>query len=192
MSDTETVLETPRLRLRLLRMSDAPHIQALFPRWEIVQYMAASIPWPYPENGARQFLEAVLPKNETREQYDWAITLKSEEDDLLIGAIGLYPSSKEDNRGFWLREAYHNQGYMKEAVSAVNDFAFDHLKLPFLLLNNAEPNRASHRIKEISGASIVSIKEDASYVGGKFRCVRWRLTREDWEKHREYANPKLP
>ena len=180
---TETVLETPRLRLRPLRMTDAPRIQALFPHWGIVQYMAATIPWPYPEDGARRYLEAVLPKNAAKEQYDWAITLKSEEDDQLIGAIGLYPESEEDNRGFWLAEAYHNQGYMKEAVAAVNDFAFDHLKLPFLMLNNAEPNLASHRIKEISGASLVSIEENVVYVGGKFRSVRWRLTREDWEKH---------
>ncbi len=181
---SEIILETPRLRLRPLRIGDASRIQDLFAHWEIVQYMAAAIPWPYPEDGARQFLEAVLPKNETEEQYDWAITLKSEEDDVLIGAVGLYPSSKEDNRGFWLGKAYHHRGYMKEAVSAVNDFAFGHLKLPFLLLNNAEPNRASHRIKEISGAVIVSIEEDVPHVGGKFRNVRWRLTREDWETHR--------
>ena len=173
-------------------MTDAPRIQALFPHWEIVQYMAAAIPWPYPQDGARNYLESVLPKNEVGEQYDWAITLKSEADDLLIGAIGLYPESGEDSRGFWLATGYQRLGIMKEAVWAVNDFAFDVLKLPFLILNNAEPNVASHRIKEISGATIIAIDEDVPCVGGRFRGVRWRLTREDWEDHQGYSNPKLP
>ena len=81
---------------------------------------------------------------------------------------------------------------MKEAVFAVNDFAFGPLKLPLLILNNAEPNGASHRLKELSGAVIMSIQEDVPYVGGNFRQVRWRLTREDWETHRGYSNPKEP
>lgn len=188
----EITLETPRLRLRPLRIGDASRIQQLFAHWEVVQYMAAAIPWPYPEDGARQFLESVLPKNEVGKQYDWAITLKSEQDDQLIGLIALYLDSEEDSRGFWLGEAYHKKGYMKEAVSAVNDFAFGPLQLPFLLLNNAEPNAASHRLKALSGATIISIQEDVPHVGGNFRNVRWRLTRENWEKHRGYSNPKEP
>ena len=187
-----SILETARLRLRPLRLSDAPRIQALFPQWEIVQYMASAIPWPYPENGAQQFLESVLPKNEAEAQYDWAITLRSDESDQLIGLISLYPNSAQDSRGFWLGEAYQRQGYMKEAVVAVNDFAFDTLKMPALMLNNAEPNCASHRIKEISGASIIAIEEDTPFVGGRFRKIRWRLTREQWDAHRSQSSPKLP
>lgn len=186
------VLETARLRLRPLRLSDAPRIQALFPHWEVVQYMAAVIPWPYPENGAQQFLELMLPKNEAGTQYDWAIMLRSNDSDQLIGLISLYPNSAEDSRGFWLGEAYQRQGYMTEAVTAVNDFAFGTLGMPVLMLNNAEPNRVSHRIKEISGASIVAIEEDTAFVGGRFRKIRWRLTREDWEAHRDHSNPKEP
>ncbi len=186
------ILETARLRLRPLRLSDAPRIQALFPHWEIVQYLAAVIPWPYPENGARQFLESVLPKNDVGTQYDWAITLRSDNSDQLIGSISLFPNDAEDSRGFWLGEAYHRQGYMKEAVVAVNDFAFGTLGMPSLMLNNAEPNLPSHRIKEISGAVIVAMEDDTAFVGGRFRRVRWRLTCEAWEVYRNQSNPKLP
>lgn len=38
------ILETSRLLLRPL--------QALFPHFEILQYMSAAIPWPYPDDGA--------------------------------------------------------------------------------------------------------------------------------------------
>ncbi len=57
--------------------------------------------------------------------------------------------------------------------------------MPHLTLNNAEPNRASHRLKEAVGAEIIEINEDVAYVGGRFRQVRWRLTREDWENYRD-------
>lgn len=30
-------IETPRLLLRLLELGDAPQVQAIFPRWEIVK-----------------------------------------------------------------------------------------------------------------------------------------------------------
>ena len=190
--DQSVTLETARLRLRPIRLSDAPRIQVLFPHWGIVQYMAAVIPWPYPENGAQQFLESVFPKNAAGTQYYWAITLRSDSANELIGVISLYPNSEEDSRGFWLGEANHRQGYMKEAVAAVNDFAFDTLEMPALMLNNAEPNLPSHRIKEISGARIAAIDEDAAFVGGRFRRIRWLLTGQEWEANRLHSNPKLP
>ncbi len=177
------ILDTPRLRLRPLRLADAPRIQELFPQWDVLEFMAAAIPWPYPEDGARQFIESVLPKIEAGTQYDWAITLKAAGDDLLIGSIGLYPEGA-DNRGFWLGRGYHRQGLMTEAMAAVNDFAFEVLGMPHLTLNNAEPNQGSHRLKEISGAKIIAVNDDVPYVGGRFRQVQWRLTREDWESHR--------
>ena len=73
---------------------------------------------------------------------------------------------------------------MREASAAVNDFAFDVLGMEELLLGNAEPNAASHRLKESAGAEIIAIGE-ANYIGGRFREVRWRLTAEAWK-----ARPK--
>jgi [ribosomal protein S5]-alanine N-acetyltransferase len=46
------VLETRRLTLRPLRQEDVPAIQRRFPRWEVVRYLAAHVPWPYPDDGA--------------------------------------------------------------------------------------------------------------------------------------------
>ena len=52
-------LETPRLWLRLLTMADAPAIQRRFARWEIVRLLNGRVPWPYPADGALQFLNAI-------------------------------------------------------------------------------------------------------------------------------------
>lgn len=167
-------------------MADEPRIQALFPNPNVVRYLHAAIPWPYPDDGASQHLRRILPLIEAGEEYDWAITLKEGEDAGLIGLIGLFPASDEDNRGFWLGEPYWGSGLMREATVVVNDFAFDVLGMEALLLNNAEPNLASHRLKASAGAEIVDIR-DNDYVGGTFPQVRWRLTAEAWHRHRPIA-----
>jgi [ribosomal protein S5]-alanine N-acetyltransferase len=70
-------------------------------------------------------------------------------------------------------------------VAAINDFAFDVLELERLILNNAEPNLGSHRLKEKAGATILEINENVSYIGGVFRQIRWTLTREQWHANRD-------
>ena len=183
MNKPTPVLTTARLILRPLRLADAPQIQQVFPHWEILKYMSAAIPWPYPEDGAYTYLTSTLPKIAAGQEYGWAITLKSEGSDQLIGIISLYPD-REENRGFWLAEEYHKNGLMTEAVAAVTDFAFDELGMPSLKLNNAEPNTASHRLKEKAGAKIVAIDDNVDYIGGKFRQIRWLLTQQQWENNR--------
>jgi len=42
----------------------------------------------------------------------------------------------------------------------------------------------AYQLKEKSDAQIVAVGEGVPYVGGRFRQVRWRLTREGWESHR--------
>jgi RimJ/RimL family protein N-acetyltransferase len=177
-------LETKRLLLRPLRELDAPRVQSLFPNYNLLRYMNAAIPWPYPEDGAISFIRSVLPKMEAQEEYYWAIVQKGAEDEALVGVIGLTPASDEDHRGFWIGEPYWRRGYVKEASAAVNDFAFETLGMQELLLGNAEANLGSHRVKEAAGAEIVSRGMD-NYVSGQLPSVRWRLTAEAWSLHRE-------
>ena len=177
-------IETDRLILRPLTEEDAPRIQELFPHMEVLRYMAAAIPWPYPDDGAISFVRFSLAAMERGERYAWAITEKAG-DDRPMGCIDLFPTDPNDNRGFWLGLPYQGKGYMIEAVAAVNDFAFDVLGLDRLILNNAEGNVGSHRVKEKSGATIVAINDNVPYVGGVYRQIRWTLTREQWHANRE-------
>lgn len=53
-------LQTLRLTLRPLELADAEQVQALFPKWEIVRYLTAQVPWPYPADVAFQFYRTSL------------------------------------------------------------------------------------------------------------------------------------
>ncbi|MEO8077814.1 MAG: hypothetical protein ABI818_15925 [Acidobacteriota bacterium] len=42
-----TLLETARLHLAPIQRDDAQAVQAIFPQWEVVRYLASTVPWPY-------------------------------------------------------------------------------------------------------------------------------------------------
>ena len=177
------ILETTRLILRPIRRSDAPRIQELFPDFEVVRYLYSFIPWPYPENGANEWLDISLPEIESGERVILAITLKEMNDDLLIGTLYLNPSGPH-HRSFWLAPKYHFQGIMSEAVLAANDYVSDVLKLPIIRSGNATPNLGSRRIKEKSGAKLVEVIPNQSFVEGTFDEEVWELTAEQWRENR--------
>lgn len=174
------VLHTPRLVLRPLRTKDAPVIQRRFPRWEIVRFLDAKVPWPYPADGAASHVAECLGEMVRGEKAHWAIVPKTGPADL-IGVISLWPDDGHatSQRGFWLDPEFHGRGLMTEAAHAVTGFAFRDLGWSRLRLSNAQDNHASRRIKERQGARLVDLVIGKS-VGGEGPVMVWELTRKDW------------
>jgi ribosomal-protein-alanine N-acetyltransferase len=137
-------LTTARLMLRGVTMVDAPAIQKNFDDYEVIRHLAARVPWPYPEDGARQFLQTVLPV-QGQGRWVWAIFLQTAPAEA-IGIIDLRRGDGE-SRGFWLARRLWGQGLMTEAADAVTDYAFDALGFERLMLSNALGNTRSRRIK---------------------------------------------
>src|ERR1700741_1534222 len=144
------ILETRRLLLKPLELSDAGQIQRIFPQWEIVKYLRNIVPWPYPPDGALQYLtESALPAMERGEAWHWSLRLKTAPE-ILIGLITLR-NSAEENRGFWLDPKGQRMGLMSEACDTVTDYWFNDLKFPILRAPKAIANLASRRISEKQG-----------------------------------------
>ena len=178
------VLETRRLILRPPRESDTPVVQRRFPQWEIVRYLNAKVPWPYPEDGAAVAMSHTFRELARGEKSVWSIVLKDGPDEM-IGRLDLWADDGEqrDQRGFWLDPEFWGQGLMTEAADRVTDYALIELGWPHLWLTNAEVNVASHRVKEKQGATIVS-RTPRKFVYGDGVRVTWLLTREAWLAHR--------
>ena len=173
------VLETERLILRPLELADAPAVQKTFPQWEIVKHLSsASIPWPYPPDGAMTFIRDIaLPAMREGVEWTWSLRPRSGPD-ALIGLIGLYDTS-EANRGFWLAPEWQGKGLMSEAVEVVTDFWFATLGRPLMRIPKAAPNLASRRISEKTGMRLVETGEK-DYVCGRLPMEVWEITREEW------------
>lgn len=171
-------LETPRLILRPLALDDAPAIQAIFPQWEIVRFLAAKVPWPYPDDGAFQYLkEIALPAMRDGKEWQWSIRPRTDPE-RLIGVVALMDTA-DDNRGFWLDLAWQGQGLMLEASSAATEFWFETLGRPVLRVGKAVANARSRGISERTGMRLVGIVE-RDYVSGRQPAEQWEITREEW------------
>jgi len=170
--------KTERLILRPLEMADAAQIQELFPHWEIVKYMLSKIPWPYPADGAVQFLRDVAtPQAESNEAWHWSLRLRSDPNQL-IGVINLRKGN-ETNRGFWLGLPWQGHGYMSEAAAWVNDYWFDTLGFSTLRVAKAMGNAASRRISEKQGMRVAGV-EERDYVASRMAAEIWEITAEEW------------
>lgn len=175
-------LETPRLLLRPLELADADQTQILFPQWEIVKFLAAIVPWPYPPDGAHQFYRDVaLPAAERGDAWHWTLRLKTDPA-RLIGSISL-KKDENDNRGFWLGLPWQGQGLVSEACDAANDYWFDALKFPVLHVTKAIANSASRRISEKQGMRVIA-RQERAYVSGRLPGEIWEITAEEWHARR--------
>jgi ribosomal-protein-alanine N-acetyltransferase len=68
-----TTIQTQRLILRPLAVSDAPAIQRHFNNWNIIQNLASVVPWPYPDDGAATFIKQQLEKIASKSER-WKMT----------------------------------------------------------------------------------------------------------------------
>jgi RimJ/RimL family protein N-acetyltransferase len=175
-------LETRRLLMRPLEIADAEQAQRLFPHWEVVKYLSAIVPWPYPPDCALTYYRDVaLPAMARGDEWHWTLRLR-QSPAKLIGAIGLF-RSETDNRGFWLGLPWQGQGLMTEAVIAANDFWFDVLGFPVLRAPKATANLASRRISEKTGMRLVGATEK-DYVSGRLPGEIWEMTAKEWQVFR--------
>jgi RimJ/RimL family protein N-acetyltransferase len=169
---------TQRLILRPLEIADAGQIQQIFPHWEIVRFLLNRVPWPYPPDGALQYLRDVaLPQMESGEMWHWSLRLAAEPAQL-IGVINLR-RGEGHNRGFWLGLPWHGQGLMSEACIWVNDFWFNTLGFPVLRVCKAADNTTSRRISTKQGMRLVGTDEQ-DYVSGRLPSEVWEITAAEW------------
>jgi len=179
MYDCQTIDgQTARLILRPLGIEDAPEIQELFPRWEIVRYLRSVIPWPYPAGAAFRYIrELALPAVVRGDQWFWTLRLRSDPQ-RIIGIINLR-RGPYDNRGFWLGLPWQRRGLMSEACVWANDYWFETLGFPVLRVAKARDNTASCRISFSQGMRLVAV-EERDYVSGRLATELWEITAEEW------------
>lgn len=183
MSGTVPTFETERLILRGVQISDEPSYKKHFVDYEVVSQLAAAVPWPYPEDGIREYIEQVILPVQGKDRWYWAMFLKSNPEEM-IGGVDLWRDGKPENRGFWLGRKFWNQGLMTEAVEPIIDYAFTELGFEKLIFSNALGNIRSRRIKEKTGARLIGTRP-AQFVSSDYvEAETWELTKSEWYVHK--------
>lgn len=173
--------KTKRLILKGVTKLDIPSYEKHFVDYEVIQHLAAQVPWPYPKNGVEWFLENNIFPYQGKNLWMWGIFEKEKPQDL-IGAVHLWRQGKPEHRGFWLSKNFWGKGYMTEAVAPVMNYAFDFLGFEKLIFANAVDNKRSRRIKEKTGARLIDVKP-AKFVNPKYTEHEiWELTKDEWNQ----------
>ena len=138
---------TERLKLRKLKISDAPEILVLRSDDRVNQYIDRPKTTSIPE--AEAFITKVNNSIKDNECYYWGVTLKNK--DQIIGTICLWKFEKNERKaetGYELHPDHQQQGIMNEALSKVMDFAIGTVKLAAVEAVIDPDNTASARLLE--------------------------------------------
>lgn len=118
--------ETEKLRLRLLRDSDAEDVAEAC-RDPQTQQFIAQMPSPYTLDDARSFLEGPAAQAWDKGKAQWAVA--GLDDDRLRGVIGVPRVNREFGSaeiGYWMHPKSRGEGLTTAAVTAVSAYLFDH------------------------------------------------------------------
>ena len=148
-------IETPRLYLRLMHLSDIDDLLKIFGDPKVMS-LFNTVPFNFEqmENWVQRNLE-----HQNSHGYGlFSVILKSE--GILIGDCGLEHMEVEGDLatelGYDFRSDYWNRGFATEAASSVRDYSFDVLNLGGLISIIRVGNEASKRVSEKIGMRFVN------------------------------------
>ena len=164
------VLETERLMLRPMRVSDAPAMFEYAQSPDVTRYLLWR-PQPNIEH-TRSYLEYLAGRYRVGMHYEWAVILK--EEDRMIGTCGFCAVDCPNNKGeigYVLNPKYRGKGIMPEAVRRVLRFGFDMMGLHRIEARYMIGNDASRRVMEKVGMQFEGIHREAMLVKGAYRDI---------------------
>lgn len=182
-------LETKRLILRPPKMSDWKDTVEGIGEYDVCKWLFKT-PYPYTKKDAENFIKKKIKKwkEKVKNDYLFLIELKSEKK--VIGAIGIHNvdlQSQVGETGSWINKKYWRNGYITEAKIAVNDFAFNKLKLRRLFSPVYSDNKASNATQLKMGYKLEGVQRKAkkSLASGKIHDVNmYGLLKDEWKKSR--------
>ena len=163
-------LETPRLTLRGMRVSDASDMYEYARRPSVTEYLT----WePHADaEETRQYLIYVGQRYRTGDFYDWSVLDK--ESGHMIGTCGFTsfncPADSAEI-GYVLNPAYQGRGLATEAVRRVLQFGFSELNLHRIEAHFMEGNDASRRLMERVGMTFEGFARESMKIKGKYRTI---------------------
>ena len=119
-------IETERLLLRSILLSDAQNLYELVSDKEVLKYLAGLPEYTGVEMAVDYISGKLEKKYQSKDFYDWAVVLKSE--NKMIGRISVY--RQDDYRRmadlvWYLNAKYRGNGYISEGVKAVINHLFE-------------------------------------------------------------------
>ncbi|MCU7890505.1 MAG: GNAT family N-acetyltransferase [Candidatus Thiodiazotropha sp. (ex Ustalcina ferruginea)] len=174
-----SVLETSRLLLRPLELSDTLAIQKTAGAREIADTMI-SLPHPYPAGGAERYVALQQADRDAGRSVTFTIKQKAEEEFCEVRDIDRTHSQGE--LSFWLAVEAWGQGFMSEVVQAVVQYGFVSLELNRLYAYHMLRNPASGHVLGKNGFKQEGLLRQRVRKCGQFEDVLlWAILQQEWQ-----------
>jgi len=164
------VLETDRLLLRGMRVTDAEDMYDYAKREELTRYLLWS---PHASFFyTKDYLKYIETRYAVGDFYDWAVIEK--ESGRMIGTCGFTTINTTHNSGeigYVLNPDFHGKGYGTEAAGRVLAFGFDNLKLNRIEAKFMQGNDSSLHVMEKLGMTFEGFRREAMLVKGSYRTI---------------------
>lgn len=160
-------LETDRVRLRKLKLTDAPSMFSYFSKDEVTKYY--DLDTFISVKQAEELIERLLYRYEMRKQIRWAIVLK--ETDQLIGTCGFHAIEEEHWKaeiGYELHPDFWGKGIMTEVIQAAIQYGFNEIGLNRIEAFYDPENISSARVLEKNGFIYEGLLRKRFFEKGKF------------------------
>ena len=177
------VLSTERLVLRAFTPADIPTLVDLAGAWEIAR--TTTIPHPYSEEIARQWVAMHGEAFEQRRAVTWAITRRDKGD--LMGAIELRFLKQHHvaELGYWVGVPYWGQGYTTEAARAVLAYGFGKAGLYRIQAQHFHTNPASGRVMQKIGMTYEGTRRAAVFRWEQYHdMLMYAILKPEYERRR--------
>ena len=152
------------IKLRDFLNSDSDSIALHANNFNVSQYMASRMPYPYTKDDAMWWIET----GSKADGLNRAIDLNGE----CIGVIGVRFGEQEHQFsaeiGYWLAEIFWGKGLATEAVKTMTDYIFSETEIVRLSAPVFSPNIASMKVLEKCGYSLEAIHRNAAFKHDAF------------------------
>jgi RimJ/RimL family protein N-acetyltransferase len=189
-------LETRRLILRKPRLSDWKDVVEGVSPLRVSRYLAV-VPHPYKRKDAEWFIKHSIKRWKQKEQTEWPFFIELKSEKKIIGVISIKSYDKQNKiceTGSWVNKKYWRKGYITEAKIAVNEFAFNKLKVRKMETGVYNKNVASNATQKAIGYEYegTRLKHHIVKSTGKIYDEHlYGLMKKDWKKNLPKLRKKL-
>jgi len=183
LADLPLVIDTPRLQLRPIAMTDVEDMWPHVSDPELARYVSWTAHTDRAET--RGFIQSALDGLAAGTDVVWAIVHEGK----LGGCIGLHGIKwmlrawrvDRGEIGYWLAKPLWNQGFISEATQAVTRWSFETLGLHRVTIGCIDENIASRKVIEKVGFRFLyRVDEDVWRDGRWWTHLRYELTSSEW------------
>ena len=179
----QMTFRTPNLLLEPMAEKHLGFVQAEVSKWEVAQRLS-SVPHPYPDDGAADYLKRVQAHVEIREQISWVVADRATGTDLGVITLRFFDVDNQPcwELGYWFAPSAWGRGVATEAAFHVLTFAFRFMEVETVTSGVFLDNPASRRVLEKAGFEGWTQDSIDTAHSGRQPHLATRMTRAEFEE----------